>query len=923
VASRLPTPGSDSGQWGQILNDYLAVEHNADGTLKQSATIAAKYTKPVLGIPAGDLTSQVQTSIAKADTSVQSVNAVFPSSGNVTLAPADIGAIPITQKGTSNGVASLDGSSRLVAGQLPTSVVTKSTNSGDIGKAVDAYSGLPLSVGGSTDIDTARAPYSVIPGVTANPNVGIQSALDQAGANYASTGVTQVVRTPAGIYAGCQYLVNATHAQTCNLVSVPYGVIWHAEGAVLKLADAAAKPGGCVNAHLVSTPYPYGTNDASKKAKIEIWGLEVDGNASNQTAYTTGYTGPHGIWTGVTDSALYVHCKVKNVYGTSNAPPGETFHFEANNSKNVTYMFCEADGGGSSSATGFSADNSFNVSWISCKAHDMQYGQGFTHWQSAKMTYLDCHAYSCPVGGGFNSEMSDTISYTSCTAGGKTPLIWTGDPQSPFFASGQQTLGSATGFKIQGSRNVTLTGCVAQYNGINLKVNTNSVTVSINRTITAGGTVGETTATINEIPPFLSQAGIAETLVGRPVTLTGGTGETLVVQAVSGNVITFTSTIANAGHTGIQYQTLPRTCEGVYASGCNFRYSTQNNGLGTADVIVGGDSANIPIVSAGGAGANTVQVSGFPIGAQLGIGQTVVLTGTIVITQPVTTAVLGASTVTLGAVPANTLVTRSQTVNPTFVTLSGGGNPDQTFFVANISGNVLTLSGATVASNGFTTATWTSGELMTISGSATATSTLTFTGTVQNSGRTLVQVSMNQLGCWVEGQYNDVINGFQMSSGNSQMTITAANPATSYFTSGGRREAISGVSASVGSWLYRLTNGTTGVQALGINGQSQTVTVGRVRARRAVVDVAATITVTDDIVAWTSLTAARTATLPALSAVATGTEFQIADESGNASVSNTITLTPTGADTIQGSAAITAAYGVRRVYSAGTKWIAS
>ena len=32
--SRLPTPGSDGGQWGTILNDFLGVEHNNDGTLK-------------------------------------------------------------------------------------------------------------------------------------------------------------------------------------------------------------------------------------------------------------------------------------------------------------------------------------------------------------------------------------------------------------------------------------------------------------------------------------------------------------------------------------------------------------------------------------------------------------------------------------------------------------------------------------------------------------------------------------------------------------------------------------------------------------------------------------------------------------------------------------------------------------------------
>ena len=32
--SRLPNPGADQGIWGDILNDFLLVEHNFDGTLK-------------------------------------------------------------------------------------------------------------------------------------------------------------------------------------------------------------------------------------------------------------------------------------------------------------------------------------------------------------------------------------------------------------------------------------------------------------------------------------------------------------------------------------------------------------------------------------------------------------------------------------------------------------------------------------------------------------------------------------------------------------------------------------------------------------------------------------------------------------------------------------------------------------------------
>ncbi|HUD20496.1 MAG TPA: glycosyl hydrolase family 28-related protein [Candidatus Saccharimonadales bacterium] len=38
--SRLPTPGGDSGTWGTILNDYLSIEHNADGTLKKATDIS-------------------------------------------------------------------------------------------------------------------------------------------------------------------------------------------------------------------------------------------------------------------------------------------------------------------------------------------------------------------------------------------------------------------------------------------------------------------------------------------------------------------------------------------------------------------------------------------------------------------------------------------------------------------------------------------------------------------------------------------------------------------------------------------------------------------------------------------------------------------------------------------------------------------
>ncbi len=40
--ARLPTPGSDDGTWGDILNEFLKVEHNTDGTLKPAGSLADK-----------------------------------------------------------------------------------------------------------------------------------------------------------------------------------------------------------------------------------------------------------------------------------------------------------------------------------------------------------------------------------------------------------------------------------------------------------------------------------------------------------------------------------------------------------------------------------------------------------------------------------------------------------------------------------------------------------------------------------------------------------------------------------------------------------------------------------------------------------------------------------------------------------------
>jgi len=110
-SARLPTPGADDGIWGDLLNDFLAVEHNKDGSLKRAtdiddalatvadqkikitslqqtagtaqstanaaqqnansalSTASSAYQKPGSGIPESDLTSAIQTKLNTAGVS--------------------------------------------------------------------------------------------------------------------------------------------------------------------------------------------------------------------------------------------------------------------------------------------------------------------------------------------------------------------------------------------------------------------------------------------------------------------------------------------------------------------------------------------------------------------------------------------------------------------------------------------------------------------------------------------------------------------------------------------------------------------------------------------------------------------------------------------------------------------------------------
>ena len=96
---------------------------------------------------------------------------------------------------------------------------------------------------------------------------------------------------------------------------------------------------------------------------------------------------------------------------------------------------------------------------------------------------------------------------------------------------------------------------------------------------------------------------------------------------------------------------------------------------------------------------------------------------------------------------------------------------------------------------------------------------------------------------------------------------------------------------------------------------------GLILNRTPVADTNYTALASDYIIAYTSLSATRTLTLPNALCVA-GKVLDIVDESGGANVGKTITIDPEGATTIIGQATFSfgAPYNSVLIYCNGTNW---
>jgi len=238
MTNRLPTPGSDSGTWGDILNAYLEVSHASDGTLNPGvvtntqldtptqtaiAAVAGKYTKPGGGIPSSDLTTAVQTSLGKADSSLQT-----------------------SQLGTASGIATLDNSSKLTSSQLPSSVVTGSGT--PTAGQVPAYTG--------TGQDTA-------PGAPGNL---VSSALGNV------TGTVTLDTSQASVWTA-----TLTGNVTFNFINVPAGKLFQPQVIVTQNASTAYTVSYALNSNVITPIWDTGVAPTQNTtlSSVTIWNLQT------------------------------------------------------------------------------------------------------------------------------------------------------------------------------------------------------------------------------------------------------------------------------------------------------------------------------------------------------------------------------------------------------------------------------------------------------------------------------------------------------------------------------------------------------------------------------------------------------------------------------------------------------------------------
>lgn len=160
---RLPIPGSDDGTWGNLLNEFLEVEHNANGSHNvtlggdlSGLTTNAQIVAGAVGSTelATDAVTdiKVSSSAAIAQSKIANLTTDLSNKANTTHTHviSDVTSLQIaldnkvddSEKGAVSGIATLDGTAKIPVAQLPNAPITKPlmySYTGTLALAVGAF----------------------------------------------------------------------------------------------------------------------------------------------------------------------------------------------------------------------------------------------------------------------------------------------------------------------------------------------------------------------------------------------------------------------------------------------------------------------------------------------------------------------------------------------------------------------------------------------------------------------------------------------------------------------------------------------------------------------------------------------------------------------------------------------------------------